>query len=656
MAVVSRITTMVLSGVGGSRTWISTAATQDIAAGSTVVITTTMTTSGATPPVAPDTLDLSIRIDNSSTQIINFSLNTTSASQTSSFALTDTGISGGINRCGVVRMRIAAVNTTAGLSSSRYNVQSDDNTGQILPTGFTVTQRDQGWVRGTTTASVVVNNTAIGNVAFTGTYSYPDSVFFRLTLAARAYDTTKRIFLGLGNVKNIGVDDSDGDRNYDASFINGINSDFTLTSTSRVCTVVVVDSSSLVGNDFVSFTVATQTITVDPRLTFLNVTRTSPLAVVNYGIHTVTATFNVKNSRNENMNATTHGSAATLTVKSLDLTSSLAEKTISTTASPSTELYSISYLYNGPTSVVNRGIGPQGDTATHTIAGKSKGLRAFPTSNSANVFDSSSTLVSLSDLYRLDAHPQKTNVVVVEPDPYLTVSPEESQFYTIALDELFGFTYIGDVNGVAVSGVAAKMALYDPLGNQTIEGEQSSNTGANGYSALGYKFTVVSPVGTWRYRVRVDIDSFGSQGNYGDALTTSGSTLVGSLFQDIEFVPPYTANRTLVIQAPNEAELGVVSTITVEYLNNIGTRLTFDSAPKIRIYKIDNTGAQVVDLTLTASTKIGSTDSYTTNWTPSSNGIYNIEVRADKDQSGLAANKQIEIRPRSVFDPTGLFK
>src|SRR5688572_12089148 len=99
MAFVSRTSTLRFdNGLGAFRQWQAVAATQDTAEGSSVVITTTITTGGV-PPTAHTALN--VRVKNSSGTVIkDFSLGVGAGPFTSTFFFTDTGDTGGSNRHG----------------------------------------------------------------------------------------------------------------------------------------------------------------------------------------------------------------------------------------------------------------------------------------------------------------------------------------------------------------------------------------------------------------------------------------------------------------------------------------------------------------------------------------------------------------------------
>lgn len=188
MAVVSRITTLTLSNAGSTRTWQATAAVQDTAAGASVAITTTVAAAGLTPPGTADTLSLSLRIDDSQTVVRTYALTPGSASQVSTFFFTVDGVSGSALRSGTLRLRID-VDKSTGALTDRYTANSDNTTGQALPALWSVQQRDQGWVRSTTSYTTAASNVAMGG-AKNQPAQFPEDLHARTTLSATAYRTS----------------------------------------------------------------------------------------------------------------------------------------------------------------------------------------------------------------------------------------------------------------------------------------------------------------------------------------------------------------------------------------------------------------------------------------------------------------------------------
>lgn len=267
MAVIARIATIVLSSGLGNRTFRAEAAVQDTPAGDAVTITITQATDGTSPPVLPNSFVLRLRVDNSATNIRSYTLTPSSTNQSVSFSFTADGTTAAAIRCGTVRLRLEAIKNN-GLASENYNVNSDDTAGQVLPTGYTVTTRDQGWVRGTTSATIVTSN-----VAFAGAkpdpYAYTsaggDTIFHRTILGAAPF-IARTLTAMVGSVLSATSSTSSG-TNFDTTFANVVDNRFTAGLTSHVCSAAP-QNAALTGQPFTTFSTTTNdTINVDPRIT-----------------------------------------------------------------------------------------------------------------------------------------------------------------------------------------------------------------------------------------------------------------------------------------------------------------------------------------------------------------------------------------------------
>lgn len=607
MAVVSRVATLNVHLTGGDRALTVTAAVQDTAAGGSVVLTFANAPSGVTPLRQADTVTIKCHIDNANlggtSPIISFALTAgeISAGATRTFVFTSTGAAGGSNRVGTVRLRIEAAATAGTNGVDNWSANTDANPADVLPATHSITQRDQGWIRGTTTATVKVTKTNFTDAAFTGTYAYPDQAVGRVTLGARAYDLAKTVTVRIPGVVNqdVAVAAGGGDTNYDATFTNPTvtRANFGAGVTSRIATVPTMQASGLTGADFTVLTITTQTLTINPDLTFAALTRTSPLAVVNYALHTVTGTFNLRNARSENI-------STAITLNSLDLVGSVAEGAISAALTGPT--YSPSWSYTGPASTGSRGTGPNNDTAGHTQAGKTKGLRAAPNNDPTNTADSTATFVALSDLLRLDVHPQKGATLVKDTDPYANPGAGESPVLQIAVDVMHLFGFVGDVNGAAVGGVNMTSQLFDPDGGNAQgpfnRSSTASGTNKGWASSEFFNFAAVAPAGQWKARVVVELTAAGALGNYGDAIAGSTDPPVGGLNQFVSFSSPYSADKWIDVDGPNELYVGQAVTFVVRYAQSNAdgtiTHRTFDAtpAPKARIYGVDSATGDEEDL------------------------------------------------------------
>lgn len=351
MAVVSRVATLTFSGATGSRTWQATATQQDTAAGALVTINFVQSTTGASPPgTANATRELILKND-AGTTIRTFTWAEGAASDTFQFYLTSDGINGSSARCGTVGMTLKVVKTNGGPTAT-YDAESD-GAPNTPPTGFTTTQADVGWIRGTTTAMVVVNKTALGDPAFTGTYAYPDSLFVRTTLGAQAYVAARTITNAVGAILTNAVAGSG--TNYDSTFTQAVDARFSVGSHSA--TVSTVANATLTGLPWTVLTTTPQPLTVDARVTLSNLVSTSGgLAKVYNRGETATGTIEVRNARSESF--TPRGTA---TLTSIDVGSGVEN--------------SVSFSRAGAVYTWTSVFATSGNVAPATDAGSAKGLR-----------------------------------------------------------------------------------------------------------------------------------------------------------------------------------------------------------------------------------------------------------------------------------------
>jgi hypothetical protein len=495
MAVVSRITTIVVSSGTGTRTFQAEAATQDTgvggSGGSTVGITITQSTGGVTPPAVPDTLNLKIRVDNSATQIRDFSLTPGSANQSVTFFFTANGQTGDTHRFGTLRMRLEAVRTSGGMTTN-YTVNSDDTSGEVLPTGWSVTQRDQGWFRGTTTAAITVHKTSLDGEQgsfgsnFTGTYAYNDTVLARCACAGIPYDTAKTVTVSIAGIKTQLVSDPNADGNYDATFTNGIDTSFTEASTSRLVSVTAFQNANLTSQAFTQFdTQTTQTITVDPRVTLDSVENldSSVNRVYNRG-DTVNARLVIVNARGEAFSPIGHD-----TLKSINASNSAVEETI-----PYTKSLSL-FTFNAFQFATSSNVAPA------TAGGAAKLVRwrdtttaggSTPSTNSPSPADSTQYGL-LSSLLDSALHLQVDNNTL---DPALNT--------TQRLGSAFGFfgAKILDRNGNAVNGASGVISFVDDQSFTSVQNTASLTSqtvnGHAGYTPL-QPWSNDSPAGLWDF-------------------------------------------------------------------------------------------------------------------------------------------------------------
>lgn len=614
-------------------------------AGVTVVYGTS--TSGVTPPGAPDTV--TIGIYDGATLIDEVSLSSPSDGATGTLHITTTGTSGGTALLGNLRLRIRA--QAGGIGAYDVNSESDSL---------------QGYVRiNPTTLTLVLDNGGAGTPHTwpdTQTATVTQSHGTKISDASRDYAVkTRRSDLGATYKSS---DEAPGTGTtatgtYRADYAYPQASTQVLAEAVVSVPTYVPDSDTSLGwikvpsgsgqhvNDT---TLRTAAVAVDPRITVESITRTSSEAVVNFGLHTVGGTFEVHNARSEKLTSSDPSGDRNLTVKSRDVVAGANQSTISASLAPNgAGLYTLpSYSYSGPTSTGSRGTGPNGDTAAHDTSGRAKtvsievnaGLGANnPTANGGT------TLVSLSDLLRLDSHPQKSSTLTKDTDPYATPGDGEVSNYTIGLDALHGFAFVGDVNGAGVGGVVVTISSIDPLGATKETDTRTTQSGGDlGWTTTSVELGVDPPPGTWELRVLVELDDTGAQGNYGD----SAISPFGSLDQSVEFASAYTADKSWAIHVPEMVVVGDEVPVVAEYVVRDGAtvRIELDEAPNIRVYSVNpSSGAQSESVAWAAMTQLGgAADCHAYTWTPSVRGVYLVQVDATYQASKLTATRVVTVR------------
>jgi hypothetical protein len=264
MAVVSAHAKLLIALATGSRQWDAVATVQDTAAGGSVIITTTRTDTGVTPPDVPDTLTLNL-YDDAGTLLRAFTLTPASTSQTSTFFFTDTGATGGLARVGTVEIAVRATRT-AGLAAANYDVETD-GAPNTPPTGATTTL-DRGWIRSTTTAVVAVSNVSAGG-AKPSPFAYPDTIFHRLTLGAAGYLARQLTATVSGATPALtGTSNSTVGPVFDTTMSTVVDNRFPASSGAQTASVATPPNATLTGQPYtVLTTLTTDSLTVDPRLT-----------------------------------------------------------------------------------------------------------------------------------------------------------------------------------------------------------------------------------------------------------------------------------------------------------------------------------------------------------------------------------------------------
>lgn len=260
MAFVSRISTLTFNGATGNRSWVATAAVQDTAAGSSVIVTTTQTFSGATPPGQAETLTLRVK-NEAGTVIRTFALTVSSASQTSEFFFTNDGTNTGTARAGTLIIDIQATRTTV----VSYDYETDGSP-STAPTGFTATVVDRGWIRGSTTSTLVLSNASLGGAKNTPA-EYDESLFARVTLAATLYEA-KALTVALSNTSPAlsSTTNSATSGNFDVTFTAVVDERYPAAS-SNTATTTTSPNSANTGTAYVPLTPTEDSMTADPRLT-----------------------------------------------------------------------------------------------------------------------------------------------------------------------------------------------------------------------------------------------------------------------------------------------------------------------------------------------------------------------------------------------------
>lgn len=272
MAVVERVASIVYSQALGSRTFQATAATRDTAAGSSVVVTVTQSSTG-TAPATPDTFTLSY-VDDGGNTIRSVTLNNTAASQTDTFFFTSTGASGGAARAGTVEIRLRVTKTTGGPTAT-YDTETD-GAPNTPPSTYTTSQLDQGWIRSTTTATQSLSNVAAGGAKNSpASYTTPtgsdggDSLFVRTTFAAASYVSralTATVSGPTGGPLSAASAAGTGPT-WDVTFTRVVDNRFPAAVTTAT-TGVTIPNATLTGQPFTVLTsTTTDSMSVDPRIT-----------------------------------------------------------------------------------------------------------------------------------------------------------------------------------------------------------------------------------------------------------------------------------------------------------------------------------------------------------------------------------------------------
>jgi hypothetical protein len=204
------------------------------------------------------------------------------------------------------------------------------------------------------------------------------------------------------------------------------------------------------------------------------------------------------------------------------------------------------------------------------------------------------------------------------------------------------WTFVGDVHGTGVTGVTCEQDILDPSGTQK-QTDSSQITDLTGWTVTAITFAPTAPQGNWTARSRVDVNSSGSNGNFGD----TNSTPFGQLDKVVGFVSAYTADKTWCIQRPDPFPVGVSNPIRVSFRQNDGstngTAVTLDSVPNIRIYLINSDGTTTDQVAATAMTSLGN-GVYGFNWAPTLQGNFMCQILGVYNQSNVTGSVPIIVQ------------
>lgn len=489
-AVVRSSSTITINNAGlGLRTYQTTMTAVDVGAGNCVSVSIRNDSSGASPPVAPDSFQISYRIGDNQTVIATTVLSNSAAQQNNTFCFTSDGTAGTAHRAGTVRLRLSAVKDS-GLGTNQYNVNSDDAVGEILCTGCTVDRRDQGWARSTTTASVVVSTTSGISSAFTGTYAYPDTIYQRVTLGARAYTTTYTVTLAMlnaggGVILSSAVSDVSANGVYIATYTQAADTAFTEALTVNSATTTATFVTGLTGIGFTTFSAVAQSVTVDPRVNPASLASTSGgLSKVYNRVEMASGTITIRNARGEGF--APKGFHTFYSISNAGEVENLMSRSTPTVA-------------NGGAATWYSTFTATGNIAPLTSAGISKHLRWRDTTTTGGTTNSSnspqpvitSTYAFLSSSYSATAHIQ-IGIALFYPALYdNTRQVTDIGFYAI---RVYG------VRGDLVNGATGQISLRDDNNLVAEVGSSVLTTGVeNGFAGTTplQQWTSTLPGGLW---------------------------------------------------------------------------------------------------------------------------------------------------------------
>jgi len=211
---------------------------------------------------------------------------------------------------------------------------------------------------------------------------------------------------------------------------------------------------------------------------------------------------------------------------------------------------------------------------------------------------------------------------------------------------LFAWAKAVNARSQALNAITLTQRLLK--GASVITSDTTATTAADGWTSLALDWTpyVIAPSGNR------------TQEAFPNA--PANAIGLGTGAQILGLSSAYTANRDIGIQVDDEAAPGTTRTIIAEYFDATGTRLAFDAAPQVRVYKTDpTTGAEVEALALTVMTRIAAgVEAWKALWVVPTvaSGNYIVEVRGQFSGGAVQGSTPVAVKPRYLVDPTGLFK
>jgi hypothetical protein len=243
----------------------ATAATQDTAAGATVNVSCVVSASAGTlgAPAAPTNADIYFLADDQATLIKTIVLTPSANTSTQAFTFTDTGAAGGVNRAGVIRLKVR-VRQTAGLAATQYDISSEPSLygspANTLATGSAAGAAQVGFIRGTMTATTTL---AASTDAIPVAMGYGNTLTATTVLGAAPY-VSRTVQVALTGIAAVASGASTSTTFTTA--LGLVDNRFSSASVSR-STTTTFPNAGLVAIGWTASTPTEATVTVDPRFT-----------------------------------------------------------------------------------------------------------------------------------------------------------------------------------------------------------------------------------------------------------------------------------------------------------------------------------------------------------------------------------------------------